>query len=113
MAKKHVLEEYDRVCNDYSEMVSTLKEMEEEGFPEERLHLVKEQVAKLKDNYQRWSYFIYLLGKPRRKEKEPSYVRRNKKFLSSIDYKNTSEGERDENKAALEELNNLKRVNNL
>ena len=108
MAKKHVLEEYDRVCNDYSEMVSTLKELEEEGFPEEKLQLVKEQVEKLKENYQRWSYFIYLLGKPRRKEKEPAYVKRNKKFLSSIEYKNTTDGEHDENKAVLKELESLK-----
>ena len=88
MAVKHVKEYYEKVCKQYIEMRDNLKEMEElladDIISPERIENLKKITEPIKENYERWSYLMYLLHLPQRKEKLKSYEKRNKKFLESL-----------------------------
>ena len=74
MAKRHVVRYFIELENEYLEMQNTLNELQklaQEGKVEESSFLeVKEEVEKIKQNYDRVAYIIYLLNKPNRKDKE-------------------------------------------
>jgi hypothetical protein len=74
MAKSHLIKYYLEVEYQYLEMLDTLKELKElvaEGkVSPERYAQEEENVNKLKDNYERISYIMFLLKQPQRKGKK-------------------------------------------
>ena len=77
MSVKHVQKEFLKICNDYHEMVETLHELEQEladkVISEETYNRMIAPVEQMKANYLRWSYMIYLLNLPNKKEKQKRY----------------------------------------
>lgn len=108
MAVKHVEEYYKQICDQYKEMIQDIKDLEkeaEEGLVEpERIDRLNEQVAPIKQNYERWSYMLFLLHQPARKSKEVIYKRQKKKFLENLDVSNSLEAVIEENNEALKHV---------
>ena len=109
MSVKDVQNYYKEISKQYYDMLDEIKDFEQEAmngmFEPERLDAIKQTIEPLKANYQRISYIIFLLNKPTRKEKEKSYIKRNKKLLAQID--NAKQEVEQENKQA---INNLSKV---
>lgn len=105
MAVKHVEQHYSQITAQYQEMLENIKDFEaevEKGLVEpERIERLKDQIAPIKENYERWSYMMFLLHQPQRKEKQPRYKRQQQKLLKTISPKNTIEGVYAENEEAL------------
>ena len=112
MAVKHVKEYVDQVSNQYQEMLSELKDFEklaeENMFSPERLDQIKETIKPLKDNYERWSYMMYLLNLPNRKSRQPKYHKQNKKLLKNFNENNSVEATVLENSNTLNNLRSIK-----
>lgn len=104
MAKRHIVEYFDKVAKQYSEMLAELKDFENEcnnGLVEpEKFEQFKEILQPLKNNYMMWSYAMYLLNLPNR-EKKVKIVKRRGKNLTDNTLK--------ENSGV---LNKLKTINN-
>lgn len=115
MAVKHVKEYVDQVSNQYQEMLSELKDFEklaeENMFSPERLDQIKETIKPLKDNYERWSYMMYLLNLPNRKSRQPKYHKQNKKLLKNFNENNSVESTVLENSNTLNNLRSMKNEN--
>ena len=111
MSKKDVEKYYDQITADYTEMINSLKEMEELAAQDivnpDKIEELKTMIAPIKNNYLRISYIMFLLNQPARKEKQERYKNQNKKFLNNIKQEET---EHQENKRILSTLNT---VNNL
>lgn len=109
MAIKHIINYYNEICDQYQQMIDEIKEFEEEAkkglIEPERLDKIKEDIAPMKDNYQRWSYMMYLLNLPTRKEKQKRYERQNKKFLKAISDTNKVDAIIEENNKSIESIN--------
>ena len=101
MSLKHVNEYYKQICDQYREMIEDIKDVEreaEKGFVEpERVERLKTQVAPIKQNYERWTYMMFLLHQPNRKEKIKKYKRQNEKLLKSLDKSNSLDAVVEEN----------------
>lgn len=74
MAKSHIIKYYLEVEYQYLEMLDTLKELKElvkEGkIDVEAYEQEAANVGKLKENYERISYIMFLLNQPRRTSKK-------------------------------------------
>ncbi len=83
MAKRHVVEYFDKVANQYKDMLNELKDFENEcnnGLVEpERFDNFKKIIEPLKNNYMTWSYMMYLLNLPNREKKVKIVKRRENK----------------------------------
>lgn len=83
MAKRHVVEYFDKVANQYKDMLNELKDFEDEcnkGLVEpERFDNFKKIIEPLKNNYMTWSYVMYLLNLPNREKKVKIVKRRENK----------------------------------
>ena len=105
---KHVEKYYQEICSQYKEMIDNIKDLEEEvqsGIVEpERIERLKDQVAPIKQNYERWAYMMFLLRTPNRKEKLAGYKKRNQKLLKSLSPSNSLEGVIQENAEALKHV---------
>lgn len=112
MAVKHIIDYYDKVCSDYTEMLNTLNDMEDafnqNMVSEEQLNQVKKMIEPIKQNYMTLSWIIYLLNQPTRKEKEKGYERRMKKFTSQLDSNRNMSGVLKENKETIFTLKNYR-----
>ena len=110
MAAKDVIEYYNKVCADYTEMLSTLTEMEDEFnknlISEAQLEQLKKIIQPLKDNYMTLSWVVFLLNKPSRKEKFKGYDRQMTKFKSDKDISRTMENVLKQNQSVLDEIKN-------
>lgn len=108
MSKKHVEDYFNQICDDYHEMVETLKDMEEECnnglVAPERVEQLKKVLEPIKINYMRISYIMYLLHMPTRKQKQKRYEKQNSPFkFRSCD---TLKSVREENKQSIENAKN-------
>ena len=105
MSVKAVKKYYDQICEQYHEMMENIKDLEKEcqsGLVEpERIERLKEQVAPLKQNYERWAYIMFLLNEPQRKSKQPKYRKTNQKLLNTLSKSNTVAATIHENEAVL------------
>lgn len=76
MAKEHVIDYYLQMEYQYIEMLDDLKELKallaEGKIDEETYASVETDVEKLRDNYERLSYIMWLLNKPKRKDRRVS-----------------------------------------
>lgn len=108
MSVKAVKKYYDQICDQYHEMFENIRDLEEEaakGMVEpERIDRLKDQIAPIKQNYERWSYMMFLLNQPARKEKQPGYANRNKKFLNNLSENNSLKAVLNENEEALKHI---------
>lgn len=108
MAYKHIKEYYDKICEQYLEMKDEIRDFEIEAqnniMEPERLDMIKEQIKPLMDNYERWSYMMYLLNLPVKKSKQKSYQERNKKFISNLNKNNSLQNVLEENKQVIDKL---------
>ena len=102
MSVKDVRDYYDKISEDYHELVLTLKELEEEYnnnlVSPEALENLKKQIEPIKTNFRTISYIIYLLNQPTRKNKQSRYKNQNKRLLRDS---RTLEEVRKENKDVL------------
>lgn len=104
MSIKHVNRYYKQICEQYQEMINDIKDVEreaEKGLVEpELIDRLKDQVAPIKQNYERWSYMMFLLHQPNRKDKIRKYQKQNAKLLSKLSANNSLESVIEENKEA-------------
>ena len=105
MSIKHVNEYFATICQQYADLIENIKDLEEEAangiVSPERIERLQEQVAPIKQNYERWAYMMFLLHQPNRKSKLQGYTRRNKKLLSTLSSANSLDSVIAENNAAL------------
>ena len=68
MSKKAVDKYFEQICEQYHEMLENIHDLEKEcanGIVEpERVERLKSQIEPLKQNYERWSYMMFLLNQP-------------------------------------------------
>lgn len=90
MSRKHVDEYYNQICAQYKELLENTKEVEKsmkEGIVSpEFLDNYKKVIEPVKVNYERWSYMIFLLNMPNKKEKKRKYLKQREKEID--EYKN-------------------------
>ena len=109
MSVKHIKEYYDKVVTDYMDMKYTLEEMNDmlKNNPELQLpnvENIRQMVSKLKENYMRISYIIYLLNMPNKKEKKKKYIRQYENKVNKIPKEHTLEGVINENKECVDNV---------
>ena len=104
MSKKDVDRYYNVITEQYNEMVKDIQDFEEEvknGLVEpERVERLKEQIEPIKQNWERWTYMMFLLNQPQRKSKKQKYSTINAKVLSKLSETNSVELTINENNAA-------------
>lgn len=85
-------------------MINDIKDIEteaEQGLVEpEFIDRLKQQVAPIKLNYERWSYMMFLLHQPNRKEKLSRYQKQNRKLLNKLSPQNSLQAVLEENEEA-------------
>jgi Mg2+ and Co2+ transporter CorA len=105
MSKKAVEKYYNEITDQYHEMIENLKDLEEEVKNElvepERVENLKSMIAPLKDNWERWTYMMFLLNEPQRKSKKAKYRNSNKKKLQNLNPNNSIEATLKENSEVL------------
>lgn len=110
MSKKDVDKYYNTITEQYHEMLQDIKDFEKEaseGIVEpERVERLKEQIAPIKQNWERWTYMMFLLNQPERKSKHKGYQERNKKLLSTLSSNNSLTAVLEENDAARKTIGN-------
>lgn len=108
MSKKDFDIYFQKVANNYHEMVLELndmsKEFEEGVVSPEVYEQMKRTIEPIKRNYETLNYVDYLLNKPVRKQKQVTYERQAKKQLKEC---RVEKEVLDENKKSLEELKTL------
>lgn len=108
MAVKDVKEYYDKVCDQYVEMLDNLKEMQEAyelgNISQEQFENLKKIIEPLKSNYERISWIMYLLNIPQRKKKVKKWKKQNDVLMSKYEKKNDIESTLDENSKALSQM---------
>lgn len=89
MSVKALENHYNQVVAQYQEMVADLKDMEkelEEGLVDpEFIDNLKANIAPIKQNYEWWSYVMYLLHEPQRTAKKEKYKKIMQKFKDKLD----------------------------
>lgn len=112
MSVKALEAEFQKVYEQYHEMLQDIKDMEEDAIkgitPLDIVDRLKEQIKPIKDNFEWWSYVMFILHQPQKKEKQAAYKRRNKKLLDSIEPKNHPEARLEKGRIALNELKEFK-----
>ena len=108
MSVKAVRKYYDQICEQYHEMIELIHDLEKEAEQDlvepERIERLKEQVAPIKQNYERWTYMMFLLNQPERNSKHEKYKRQNSRLLQNLDKQNDLDSVFEENKASLAQV---------
>lgn len=121
MALRDVKEYYFKMLGQYFEMKADLADFEQalkDGFiTEDQMQAAIEDVDKVKQNYERLSYIMYLLNLPNRKSKQEKYIKMNKKLVAEFearqaDTKSVELENRDALKAFREEMERLQKEEN-
>jgi len=85
MAYRHLKDYYEKIQSQYMEMLGDAKDyqqgVDEGSLTPEQAEQAYAMTAKLKENYERITYILYLLEMPNRKSKEKTYERQNRKAL--------------------------------
>jgi len=114
MSIKHVKEYYNKINDDFDEMIETLHEMEQaatEGIVSpERLDSIKQMVEPMKLNKARWDYMMFLLNLPNKKAKKDYYIKHNGKIVENINMISMQEHEENQEciKNLSEQINKIK-----
>lgn len=110
MARKHVVQYFLEVQNQYFEMLDNVKELDaaaKKGLVgQDRLDEATKDIDNLKANYERIAFIMMLLNKPNRKSKNKKEEYQNKQWYNYL--KGASkEAILDENKDVLADLKKL------
>ena len=112
MSVKALEAEYQKVSDQYKEMLTDIKDIEKdasEGLCDpELVERLKDQIKPIKQNFEWWSYVMYVLHQPERKEKHFKYKQSNKKLLKSLAETNSSEARLVAGREALNGLKEMK-----
>lgn len=115
MSVKDVKECYAKVSQQYSDMLNEIRDFEQECerglFEPERLDMIKESIQPLKDNYERWSYMMFLLNQPNRKQKVNKYKKQQQSKLNKLSVKNSIESTFKENDSAIKKTDEVIYIN--
>jgi hypothetical protein len=88
MALKDVKDYYFKMLAQYLEMKADIADFEQalkDGFiTEDQLQTALEEVDKVKQNYERLSYIMYLLDLPNKKSKKVKHNNMNKKLIAEF-----------------------------
>ena len=111
MSVKALEKHYDQVVEQYQEMLNDLKDMEKElaeGLVSpDFIDNLKANIAPIKQNYEWWSYVMYLLHEPQRVAKREKYRKVMKKHLAKLDPAEAPEKVLETNKGYLEPLSSI------
>lgn len=95
MSRKHVVAYYKAMEEQYFELLRETKDMDEavkNGFlPEDRMNVFMNCVDKLKSNYTRLSYIMYLLDLPNKPSKEKRNARSRESLNKSFQQLNSTQ----------------------
>ena len=121
MAIRDVKEYYFKMLGQYFEMKADLADFGQalkDGFiTEEQMQAAIDDVDRVKQNYERLSYIMYLFNLPNRKSKQEKYNKMNKKLVTEFearqaDLKSVELENRDALKAFREEMEQLQKEEN-
>ena len=105
MAVKDVEHHYSEICEQYHEMMDILREMEEsladDMISPERVEQLKAQIEPIKNTYEQFSYWMFLLHQPQRKSKVARYRKQNKKLLEKLSSDNSLDAVKQRTQEAL------------
>lgn len=108
MAVRDVEKYYTEMSNQLKELKKEISEMEQDVknniMAPEFLEDLKTMVQPLMTNWERISYFMFLLHKPTKKEKEPLYKKQKQKLLKEIGGDNLGEVMKAENQEVIEKV---------
>ena len=108
MSVKSLEQHYNDVVAQYQEMLNDIKDMEKElaeGLVSpDFIDNLKANIAPIKQNYEWWSYVMYLLHEPQRVAKREKYRKVMKKFKDKLDPAEAPENILEANKGNLEVL---------
>ena len=111
MSIKRLELEYAVVTEQYHEMLENLKDLENELadglIAPEFVDNLKKQIEPIKNNYEQWSYIMFLLHEPQRKAKREKYRKIMDAKIKQLNTKNSPEARLEEGKEA---LNGLKEI---
>lgn len=113
MSVKHVQDYMLKVANDYKQMNEALQLMEKTISEDEskialaNVECIKKNVEKLKENYMRISYIVWLLNKPNKESKAERYERSEKKKLDAIPEKDRLDNILKEDQDAIKSITDL------
>ena len=114
MSVKALEEHYNQVVAQYQEMLNDLKDMEQELadnlISPDFMDNLKANIAPVKQNYEWWSYVMYLLHEPQRKAKREKYRKIMSKKISHLDPGESPEKVLESNKETLEVLKDPKNL---
>lgn len=110
MSVKSLENHYNQVVEQYTEMLNDLKDMEKE-LAEGLVSLdfidnLKANIAPIKQNYEWWSYVMYLLHEPQRIAKREKYRKMMKVKIDKLDPNEDPKKVLESNKNCLEPLKN-------
>lgn len=112
MSVKRLEQEYTQVVDQYHEMLENLKdiekELDQELVPPEFVENLKKQIEPIKNNYEQWSYIMFLLHEPQRKAKREKYRKTIDAKIKQLDKKNSPEARLEAGKEALNKLKEIK-----
>lgn len=88
MALKHVKDYYIKIEKQYFGLLEKVKEFDEalkngEVSPEQA-ETARQMLYKVEDNYKRWSYLLFLLNQPVKKEKQKGYLKQHAQLNKSV-----------------------------
>lgn len=111
MSVKRLEQEYIQIAEQYHEMLENLKDMEKEFndglIPPEFLDNLKKQIEPIKNNYEQWSYIMFILHEPQRKAKRDKYRETIAAKLKDLDIKNSPKARLEAGKEALNGLKEM------
>ena len=103
MSRKHVQEYYKQILKTRAEFLKDEEELKEACSNNlvnpSILENHKKAFIPIEEAYNRWSYMIYLLDMPNKKDKRKSYEKRNKEKINSIPNKYKDDDLINENKS--------------
>lgn len=112
MSRKHVIEYYKSVESQYFDLLNDAEDIQQavkdEILPESQLEEFTKLIDKVKTNYTRLSYIMYLLDLPNKKSKElrnSKQYKKTKEIFNSLNA--TSEEVIEENKDTLNQFKEL------
>ena len=108
MSVKSLENHYNQVVAQYTEMLNDLKDMEKElaeGLVDpDFINNLKANIAPIKQNYEWWSYVMFLLHEPQRKAKKEKFRKMIQKKIEKLDPAESPKAVLDVNKGNLEVL---------
>lgn len=112
MSVKRLEEHYNNVMDQYHEMIENLKDLEAEManglVSPEFVDNLRAQIEPIKNNYEQWSYIMFLLHEPQRKAKREKYRKMVDAKMKKLDANNSPEARLAAGKNALEGLKEIK-----